>query len=639
MADIGSATVRVTPNMTGIQSKIAAGFKGTAGPATAALGDEVNANSSPFQNAIGKLGGFAKAGGVAIAAGFAAGAAGLVALTTKSLQAGAELEQQLGGAEAVFGEYAAQIKAKADDAYTNAGLSQNEFLQGANKMGSLFQGAGFSVQDSMNMSADSMQRASDVASIMGIDTTSALEAVAGMAKGNFTMMDNLGVAMNDTSIQAFALSKGINKSTAEMTAQEKIGLAQQMFMEKTSKYAGNYAKENDTLAGSINTTKKAFEDFMATGNVTGFVESLVNTIKIAVPQIITLLPKLVDGIVQIVQAIVPALAAALPTLIPALINAVVSLINALVAAMPTIIQALLAALPLLISAFIQLFLAIVQALPQIITMIVAALPQIIDAIVTGLTNPASLTALIMGAIQLFLAIIQAIPTIIVALVDALPTIIDNIVTTLTSAAFINMMIQASITLFMSIVKAIPQILGSLIGALGKILTTISETLSPSKLAQIGGDMIKGLWNGIKDLGGWILGKVKSFGGDILNGIKDFFGIHSPSTVFADIGMNLNKGLAKGLDDSAGLVTKSMNSMTTDALDAVTNPVYSPSVAFGGASGVNAGGAGGNTTTQTVTIGTVALGDASAVQEFFKRLDQDTINVGMGMTPVQGAQPL
>ena len=555
--------------MTGIQSKIAAGFKGSAGPATAALGDEVEKNAGPFQSAIGKLGGFAKAGGIAIAAGMAAGAVGLATLTTKALQSGAELEQQLGGAEAVFGEYAAQIKAKADDAYTNAGLSQNEFLQGANKMGSLFQGAGFSVQSSMQMSADSMQRASDVASIMGIDTTSALEAVAGMAKGNFTMMDNLGVAMNDTSIQAFALSKGINKSTAEMTAQEKIGLAQQMFMEKTSKYAGNYAKENDTLAGSINTTKKAFEDFMATGNVTGFVESLVNTIKIAVPQIITLLPKLVDGIVQIVQAIVPALSAALPTLIPALINAVVSLIQALVAAMPTIIQALLAALPLLIDGFIQLFLAIVLALPEIVTMIANALPTIIEAIVNGLTKPEALNALIMGAVQLFLAIIKALPIIIVALVNALPTIIGNIVKTLTSTRFINMMINASIQLFLAIIKAIPQVLGSIIGAVGKILSGIGDVLSPGNLARIGGDLVKGLWSGISDLTGWVLGKIQGFGKSVMDGIKGFFGINSPSTEWAWIGKMDVMGMAKGITDNAGLVHKAVDKLATDAMAGMT----------------------------------------------------------------------
>ncbi len=639
MADIGTAYVRVAPNMTGIQGKIAAGFKGAAGPATAALGDEVEKNSGPFQSALGKLGGFAKAGGVAIAAGMAAGAAGIVALTTNMLKQSAELEQQLGGSEAVFGDYAKTIQEQSKTAFKTAGLSQNEFLQGANKMGSLFQGAGFDVQSSMKMSGDSMQRASDIASIMGISTTDALDAVTGMAKGNFTMMDNLGVAMNDTAIGAYALSKGINKSTSEMSIQEKVGLAQQMFMEKTAKYAGNYAKENDTLSGSINTTKKAFDNFMSGGGDIGdFVDSLVNTIEIAVPKIVEILPKIVSGLGAVLGALVPALAKALPVLIPALISAVQGLIQALITALPSVIQSLLQALPMFISAFIQLFLALVQALPQIIQIIAAAIPQVITALVDGLTNPTALTAMIMGAIQLFLAIITALPQIITALVAALPVIIDNIVKTLTSTAFINMMINATIQLFMALVKAIPQILGSLAGAVWKIFNTIADVLSPSNLTRIGGDMIKGLWNGISNLAGWVMDKIKGFGKQIMDGIKGFFGIHSPSTVFADIGMNLNKGLAKGLDDSAGLVTKSMYSMTDDALAAVVNPMVSSQVAFGGGGSVLPGNSTGNTTTSTVQIEKVVLGDQGAVKEFFKQANQDTINVGMGITPAQGVQP-
>jgi hypothetical protein len=400
MADIGTAYVRIAPNMTGIQGKIAAGFKGSAGPATAALGDEVNRNSGPFQSALGKLGGFAKAGGVAIAAGLAAGATGLIVLTQKAIMAQAELEQQIGGSEAVFGEYAKTIQEKAAGAFKTAGLSQQEFLQGANKMGSLFQGAGFSVQQSMEMSSQSMQRASDIASIMGISTSEALEAVTGMAKGNFTMMDNLGVAMNDTSLSAYALEKGLGKTTAQMSIQEKVGLANQLFLEKTAKYAGNYAKENETLSGSLNTTKKAFDNLLTgQGDINGFISSLLNTIKIAIPQITAILPQIVTAIGAILSALVPALGAALPTLIPALISAVVSLIQALVAAMPTIINVLLQALPLLIDAFIKLFLAIIQALPQIIAIIAQAMPTIINSLVNGLTNPTALQAIIMGAVQ------------------------------------------------------------------------------------------------------------------------------------------------------------------------------------------------------------------------------------------------
>lgn len=637
MADIGTAYVRVAPNMTGIQGKIAAGFKGAAGPATAALGDEVERNSGPFQAALGKLGGFAKGAGIAIGAGLAVGVAGLSALTGKALMAGAELEQQLGGAEAVFGEFADGIKQAAEDAYSQAGLSQTEFLQGANKMGSLFQGAGFDVQSSMKMSSDSMQRASDIASIMGISTTDALDAVTGMAKGNFTMMDNLGVAMNDTAIGAYAVAKGINKSTSEMSIQEKVGLAQQMFMEKTAKYAGNYAKENQTLAGSLNSTKKAFDNLMSgQGDISGFIELLVNTIELAIPQIIDILPKLVQGIEAVFKALVPALAKALPTLVPAVISAVVALLNAVVAALPTVINVLLQALPMLIDAFIQLFMAILLALPEIIKTITDALPTIIDAIVTGLTAPEALQAIIMGSIQLLMAIIEAIPVIVSALADAIPTIVKNIIATLTDTEFLKGMYRAGVDLLKSVISGIKDMIGDVVSAAWEVVYGIWTAFGWDNLWRIGSDLVKGLWAGINDMTGWIVDKIQGFGSAVLDGIKNFFGIHSPSTVFAGIGVNLNKGLAEGIASSTGLVTKSVDNMANDALDAMIKPAINSDVAFNsGAALLGANGVG-NTTNQSVSIEKIVLGDESAVKEFFKQLNQDTISVGMGITPNQGA---
>ena len=119
-------------------------------------------------------------------------------------------------------------------------------------------------------------------------------------------MDNLGVAMNDTSIGAYALSKGINKSTAEMTSQEKIGLAMQMFMEKTAKYAGNYAKENDTLAGSLGTAKAALKNFMATGeNIDAVISSGMQFAKVAGKMAKELGPELLKGLMTAVKELAP----------------------------------------------------------------------------------------------------------------------------------------------------------------------------------------------------------------------------------------------------------------------------------------------------------------------------------------------
>ena len=212
------------------------------------------------------------AGGFAIATTAASAAA--VTIGKKALDIRSSIEQGMGGADAVFQQYARHIKESAQDAWKTAGLSMEEYLATANKMGSLFQGAGFTVMESMELTANAMQRAADVASIMGIDIGAAMESIAGMAKGNFTMMDNLGVAINDTTLQVYALEKGISKSVSTMTTAEKVGLAYEMFMERTAKYAGNYAKENETAAGSLQTLTAAWENFL--GGVGSF-EDLENS--------------------------------------------------------------------------------------------------------------------------------------------------------------------------------------------------------------------------------------------------------------------------------------------------------------------------------------------------------------------------
>lgn len=187
-------------------------------------------------------------------------ALGIGAMIKNAISLAGDLQQNIGGSESVFKNYAGTIQKTAETAASSLGLSQSKYLATATKMGSLFQGSGFSVAQSADMVTQSMQRASDVASIMGISVDSAMEAVAGMAKGNFTMMDNLGVAINDTNLQLYAQEKGLGKLE---TTQQKVNAAMQMFLDKSDYAAGNYAKENDTYSGALTTFKAELEDFAA----------------------------------------------------------------------------------------------------------------------------------------------------------------------------------------------------------------------------------------------------------------------------------------------------------------------------------------------------------------------------------------
>lgn len=185
---------------------------------------------------------------------------GLGKIIGDSLTNGGELEQQLGGFEVVFSEHAESMRKAAATAYKDMGLSESDYLAKANKMGALLKGSGFDTGYASAMSQQVMQRASDVASIMGVDVKDAMEAVTGAAKGNFTMMDNLGVAMNDTTLQAYAQEKGLGKLE---TTQQKVNAAMQMFLDKTEYAAGNYARENDTFSGSLTTAKAQLENMTA----------------------------------------------------------------------------------------------------------------------------------------------------------------------------------------------------------------------------------------------------------------------------------------------------------------------------------------------------------------------------------------
>lgn len=443
-----------------------------------ALGDTSSSgekSGSKLGNAFKKIGAGAVAVGKTVATGLAVGATALGGLTVKALSAAGELEQNMGGSEAVFAEYAGKMQETAKTAFSNMGLSTSDFLGTANKMGALFQGAGFDIETSANMSSEAMQRAADVASIMGIDTASAMEAIAGAAKGNFTMMDNLGVAMNDTTLQAYAMSKGIDKSTQEMTNQEKIGLAMEMFMEKTAYAAGNYAKENETLAGSLGTAKAALSNFISgAGSVDDVVTSFSNAANVIVKNIDQLFPKLMTGITELVNQVVPMIPPLLEKLLPGLISGATSLIDGLCSALPSLVDVLVnSALPQVVSGIVTIFNSLVSALPSLVQSIASALPGLIPILIDGLVS------MIVTLCANFSAIIQPI-------IDNLPAIILSISDAICKN--LPILIQGAIQLVGGIVRALPQILSALATALPVAF--------------------KNIWNSIKNIfsnsavGGW-----------------------------------------------------------------------------------------------------------------------------------------
>jgi len=335
--------------------------------ATSELGG-LKKSSASAMGSLKKLGGVVSTVGKGFLTASATGVAAMTGLTVKSLDLAGELEQNIGGSEAVFASFAKTLQEKAGGAFETLGLSMSDYLATANKMGALFQGSGFTIEESLNMTTSAMQRAADVASIMGIDVDAAMEAVAGAAKGNFTMMDNLGVAINDTSIKAYAAAKGIKTMGKTMTTQEKVGIAMQMFLEKTAYAAGNYAKENDTLAGSINTAKAAFKTFMSgAGSAEGIASAFINVAKVVSRKVGELLPTLTRGLSEIIKQLSPKIPELLQSVMPEITTGAMSLVNGLAQMLPSVIGVLTDSLPTLLPMLITGFTEVIKKVAAAIT--------------------------------------------------------------------------------------------------------------------------------------------------------------------------------------------------------------------------------------------------------------------------------
>lgn len=104
---------------------------------------------------------------------------------------------------------------------------------------------------------------------------------------------------------------------------------------------------------------------------------------------------------------------------------------------------------------------------------------------------------------------------------------------------------------------LPQIVRSVLDMMATIVKTFVSSLPD--IVNVGKQIVKGLWEGIKAMGSWIKEKVGNFFSGIVSGVKSKLGIHSPSRVFAGIGENMALGLGEGWDNEYGDIKRNITS--------------------------------------------------------------------------------
>lgn len=510
--------------------------------------------------------------GKGLAVAGAAAATAVTALVSKSVGAFADYEQLTGGVETLFGaggrsveEYAQSVGKSVSDiqgkydslmsaqnavlenankAYMTAGMSANEYMDTVTGFSaSLISSLGGDTSKAADYANSALVDMSDNANKMGTDMESIKNAYQGFAKQNYTMLDNLKLGYGGTQEEMKRLLSDAEKLTGQKYDISSFADITQAIhaIQTQMDITGTTAKEaSTTISGSWGSLKAAFQNVLV-GLTTGedmfdqSLDALINTAVTFGQNIIPAIKGALSGVGYLIEGLAPVIGETIPPLIndlaPTLANSAVSLISSLVngltqnatqfseclsnmiivavAGISTVVPQLLDAASKIVSNLMQ---GLTNSMPQIVNGAVT----LIEGLVDGLVDNVPL--LVMGAVQLVASLANG-------LIANLPRIIDagvNLITGIVSASYSMMPqiiqngMQLVVNLAVGLVRAIPQ----LIAALPRITGAIVKEFKSVNWFDLGLQLIKSIWEGIKSIGSEMWNGVKEKTSELWGGVKN-----------------------------------------------------------------------------------------------------------------------
>ena len=474
--------------------------------------------------------------GTAAAAAVGAAAAGVTKLTVASVEAYGEYEQLVGGVKKLYGDAGDALVENASKAYETAGMSANDYMQTVTSFSAaLLNSLDGDAEAAVEIADMAMQDLSDNANTFGTMTAQELSNVyTGLAKGNYTLLDNLNLGFAGTQQGMLDLVNASGLFEEEITDINDVSFDQMLQaiheVQDQMNIAGTTQNEAaSTIQGSLGMLSGAWQNLVtglgdSNADLSGLISNVVEAARTAFENILPVASQALSGIAQLIEEVAPIIAEELPSVIdqvlPSILSAAIEITTALVAALPSILSAVSDALPQIIS----------ELIPAIMTM----LPQFIE--VAG--------ELVMGLAQ---GLIDNADLLMDAALGVVHVLVDDLLTPDNIENMISVAVELILTLSEALITHAPELIGAAIMLVSQIIVALAESL-PEIASQIGnfvadlgadlgewlynmfGDglirVVDGLaswWDEVVDFAGDVLDNFVNLGADIIETIVDFMG--------------------------------------------------------------------------------------------------------------------
>lgn len=254
--NLGTAYLEIQPSTKGLVPGIRGAFKGVEREGLAAgekTGDQFAKGTAKKSGGIRGMMGSLGLIGLGIAA-----ATELVTTFTDGIEGAATLEQSKGAIAAVFKGDADEIDKAAKGAAKSLGLSRNSYNELASTVGAGLKNKG--IQDFSGQTQKLLGLGADLAAQFGGDTSTAVEAIGSLMRGESDPIERYGVSINETAVSAELAARGQDKLTGAALESAKSQARLDLLMRQTTDAQGTFARESDTVAGKQQRAGAQWED-------------------------------------------------------------------------------------------------------------------------------------------------------------------------------------------------------------------------------------------------------------------------------------------------------------------------------------------------------------------------------------------
>jgi hypothetical protein len=181
----------------------------------------------------------------------------------ESIQSASNLEQAVGGTEAVFKEASDQIGEFAKDSAKSVGLSEADFRNFTTIIGGQLKRMTGDLDFAANKSIELTKVAADLSATYGGTTKEAMEAFSAALRGEADPAERFNLNLKIGVVQAKAVELGLAKTTRTVSQAAMAQATYALIMEQSKDALGQFNRENDTAAHAQQVAAAEFENAKA----------------------------------------------------------------------------------------------------------------------------------------------------------------------------------------------------------------------------------------------------------------------------------------------------------------------------------------------------------------------------------------